>query len=170
MFVFSNPLATNTARSSTRAANSGTNTFAGLVNPDMPRSLDIIFGAGWDGGNVTVVGTDQFDAAVTEVVVAVANSTVLGIKTFKTITSATKASVGASAAVAQLLCGTRIGIPARLTDTQALLVVKNTIPGDHPSGFCTTGSLANATYNNVQLGDPPNGSTLFSVVAQVFFP
>lgn len=59
----------------------------GLANPATPRNLRAVFGAAWDGGDVTVVGTNQFGAAVSEVILASAGSTVVGVKVFATITS-----------------------------------------------------------------------------------
>lgn len=169
MFVIQNALAYNTTRSSTLAGNNGSNAFTGLVNPDIPRSLDVTFAAGWNGGNVTIIGTDQFDAAVTEVIVAVANTTVLGIKTFKTITSASKGTVGASAAVAQIVLGARLGIPARIVSTQGLLVLENNA-GSHPNQFGSTVGFVDTTYNNVRPGDSPDGAFLYSIVVQVYYP
>ena len=59
----------------------------GLTNPDVPRNLRLTFGADWDGGDVTVVGTDQFNLAVSETFTATPSSTVVGTKVFKTVTS-----------------------------------------------------------------------------------
>lgn len=59
-----------------------------------PRNVRATFGAAWDGGDVTVTGTDQFGAAQTEVLAAVAGQVVVGTKVFKTVTGLAKAAVG----------------------------------------------------------------------------
>lgn len=64
------------------------------TSPAVPRNVTITFGSAWAGGNVTITGTNQFDAAMTEVIVASAGNTVAGIKAFKTVTSITHASAG----------------------------------------------------------------------------
>ena len=45
------------------AANVWTGTF---TDPVIPRNLTATFNAAWDGGTVTVTGTDQFDNAISE--------------------------------------------------------------------------------------------------------
>lgn len=64
------------------------------TSPAVPRNVTVTFGSVWAGGDVTVTGTDQFDAAITEVIADVAGSLVAGVKTFKTVTSITHQSAG----------------------------------------------------------------------------
>ncbi len=93
------------------AGNSAGNAFPGpFTNPDVPRAVQVAFAAGWDGGNVNVVGTDHFDQAVNETLVANAGNTVVGTKVFKTVTSATKAAVGANAAGASIGRAAKLGV------------------------------------------------------------
>lgn len=63
-----------------------------------PRNVYATFGAAWAGGDIVVVGTDQFNTAVTETLAAATGTTVVGSKVFKTITSVTKTIVGAGGA------------------------------------------------------------------------
>src|SRR3954468_10761133 len=70
----------------------------GLTSPVVPRSVDVVFAASYDGGNVVVKGTDQFGKAVSETFVAVAATTVAGSKMFKTVTSVEHLAVGVNAA------------------------------------------------------------------------
>ena len=58
-----------------RAGNSATNTFANLSFTG-PRNVEVVFAANYDGGNVTVTGTDAAGAAQTETITASAGNTV----------------------------------------------------------------------------------------------
>lgn len=104
--------------SDTLAGNNAGNAFAGLVQPAAPRNIEVDFAAGWDGGNVTIVGTGADGGAITEVITAAANSTVKGKRVFKTITSASKGAVGAAAATAQLFSGNKSAEGSSSTDGQ----------------------------------------------------
>ena len=95
------------------AGNDASNNFPGaFTNPAYPRNVSIVAAAGWDGGNVTVNGTGPDDAALSEVIVPVAASTVYGAKIFKTVTSATKGAVGVNAAGASIVTGDKLWIGA----------------------------------------------------------
>lgn len=89
---------------------------AGIANPAVPRNIRCTFGADWDGGDVTLNGTDQFNKAQTETFTAVAGQVVVGTKIFKTVTSIVKAAVGTGTHATntcqvgtgdKLACGTR---------------------------------------------------------------
>jgi hypothetical protein len=89
------------------AANDAGSSFAGLADPLGPQPVSVVFQAGWDGGDVTIVGTavDPIRREVvawSEVVTAVPGSTVETKRSFVTIVSADKAAVGASTDTAQL--------------------------------------------------------------------
>lgn len=70
-----------------------------FTSPVVPRNISITFGALWDGGDVTITGTNQFDAAITEVIADVAGSKVEGVKTFKTVTAITHQLAGAGGGI-----------------------------------------------------------------------
>lgn len=83
------------------AASAGANLFPGpYTNPDVPRRVKCVFGAGWDGGDIALVGTDARDAAANETITnpGAGGGTVVSTKAYKTLTSATKGAVGASGA------------------------------------------------------------------------
>jgi hypothetical protein len=80
----------------------------GITNPSYPMSVRVVFAASWDGGNISLIGTDIFDAAQTETITAVANSTVQGLKVWKTITSISKSLVGSNAATFTTQTGSRV--------------------------------------------------------------
>lgn len=141
------------------AGNNASNTFPGpFTNPDVPRNVTVTFAASWDGGDVTVVGTNQFDEAVTEVIADAAGTTVAGTKIFKTVTSATKQSVGAAADAASIGHGTKMGIPARLgAATGNLLFV---------TGVSEAGTW-DATYDAVTPTSVANGTRSYIVLVKL---
>ncbi len=59
----------------------------GITNPDVPRNLRVTKSSSWDGGTITIIGTDQFDNAVTEVFPVLTAGLEVGLKIFKTVTS-----------------------------------------------------------------------------------
>lgn len=100
-----------TAIAAAKAASNATNAYTLAGQPDYPRIVGVVCsGAGWDGGDITFVGTDPFDRSITEVITP-NNSTTpkYGVKLFKTVISATKGAVGASAITASLGYGATIG-------------------------------------------------------------
>jgi hypothetical protein len=65
-----------------------------ITSPVVPRNISITFDSAWAGGNVTVTGTNQFEAAQTETIVANPGNKVEGVKAFKTVTGIAHAAVG----------------------------------------------------------------------------
>jgi hypothetical protein len=57
-----------------------------ITNPTFARNVSATFGAGWDGGDILIEGTDQFGKAVSETITATTSNTVAGTKIFKTVT------------------------------------------------------------------------------------
>ncbi len=124
-----------------------------FTDPDVPRNLRVTFSASWDGGDVTVTGTDQFDNVIQEVFADVAGTAVVGTKIFKTVTGATKQTpAGVAGNGASIGTGDKIGTPYELADTTALLLVGTTpeavtvtaTTGAH--GFTPTTTPADTTY------------------------
>lgn len=106
------------------AGNAPANLFPGpITNPNTPRNLSADAAVGYDGGALTVVGTSQFDKAQTEVIVPVPNSTVYGTKIFKTVTSITKATVGAAAATVSVGTGDKIGVLYNVSNSTGVVWV-----------------------------------------------
>lgn len=102
------------------------NAFPGpITNPVVPRNITATFAAGWQGGDITVVGTDQFDQALTEVIADTAGSTVAGVKIFKTVTSISKETLAGTTDTVTIGIGDKLGITAKLADTAGLLFVDN---------------------------------------------
>lgn len=125
-----------------------------FTNPATPRSLDIVFDAGWQGGDVTVIGTDQFDDPVTEVFADNPGATVAGTKIFKTIVSASKELTAGTVDACQLQTGDLIGIAAVLA-------------GAYGAGFVDGVAELFAWNNTYHYFDPttaPNGAHDYTVV------
>jgi hypothetical protein len=135
----------------------------GITNPDFPRNLVVQLRSAGGGtlpancGNVTLIGTDQFGAAVTETLsLAALNSVVLsaggevwvvGTKVFKTLTSY-QFSVDLAASVADINgsvgIGTRLGLLAPITaEADIKAVQKNTaaVAAANYDGSATTHSV-----------------------------
>ncbi len=95
-----------------------------FTDPDVPRNLRVVKAASWDGGTILVTGTDQFDAAQTELFPALTAGTEVGTKIFKTVTAAVK-SVPAGVAGDGVSIGTGdlIGLNARLRNEVGLAFV-----------------------------------------------
>jgi hypothetical protein len=163
LITFHTPAAKGTNNVHAAVASNASNTFPGpFTNPDVPRNLRLVFAASYDGGNVTVVGTDQFDQAVTEVFTGTQGTTQVGTKIFKTVTSATKATVGATANTVSIGTGDKIGLSKKLANTDAVLVIKATTA----DGFDTTPPTMDATYHAfTPTTTVPNGTVVYKMMA-----
>lgn len=85
------------------AGNQASASFPGpFTNPTHAQRACVRFNASWDGGDVTLTGTDEAGAALVVTVGAVANATIVTEEYFATITAATKGAVGVNAATASI--------------------------------------------------------------------
>ena len=92
------------------AGNDASNIFPGPFNdPDTSRNLRVTFVAGWDGGDVTVVGECRGEPQ-TEIFAANPGATVVGTEPFEAVTSATKGAVGINPAAACIGDGDSLGL------------------------------------------------------------
>ena len=140
------------------AGNDASNDFPGaFTNPVVPRNVTVTFGATWDGGDVTVVGTDQFDAAVSETIADNPGSAVAGVKIFKTVTSATKEAVGAAAGTASIGTGDKLGIAADVVGAFGALLV-----GTTPEAV-----TVDATYDAFTPTTVPDGAVDYTLMVNV---
>lgn len=128
------------------------------ASPATPRNVRAVFGATWDGGDLTVSGTNQFDAPVTETLVAVAGTTVVGTKIFKTVSSISKSAVGVGLHATNTVTvgtGDKLGVAA--VSTQSFCLVGDSTPtAMAPASF--DASVSGFTPANV-----PNGSLTYTV-------
>lgn len=122
----------------------------GITSPAIPRAVQVVFAALWDGGDITIVGTDWADAALTEVIADNPGATVQGLKAFKTVTSINQQTVGAGGALtATVQTGLALGIAGSVADGPALAFMDVTTPelADIVSGAFTPTTPANGTHN-----------------------
>lgn len=118
-----------------------------LTNPVIPRTLQYVFTAGWNGGDPTTLGTDQFGAAISETVSNVAGSTVQGSKVFATVTSISNGLVGTVTETLTVQTGPKLGLSVLPAAPGALATV---------DGVLTSAQL-NTTYGSVNFGTAPDG-------------
>lgn len=112
---------TNTVHAAV-AANAA-NAFPGPITaPAIPRNVRAVFAASYDGGDITVVGTNQYGAAVTEVIADAAGTTVEGVKIFKTITSISKETVGATANTVSIGFGDKMGVVGDVANAKSFVM------------------------------------------------
>ena len=150
-------LANNTIAVQSLAGGSDTVVMTGLVSPVFPRGIEAVFDASWDGGNLLITGTNQFDEVFTETIVAVAGSTVAGLKVFKTITQVKKTLVGIRVETGVLLQTTDVlGLPVRILNNTVIVFVNGT------GALPTAVSVLNAS---VTPATAPDASRVFAVLA-----
>jgi hypothetical protein len=133
-----------------------TETVAGFTNPDVPRNLRVVKAVSWDGGTVTVNGTNQFDEVIAEVFPALGNGTEVGTKIFKTVTGALHSIALDGGNGFSIGTGDLIGLPVRLADAVGL-------------GFVATVAEAvtvDTTYHGFTATTVP-AATTFQVLANV---
>lgn len=101
----------------------------GLTNPTYTRNVTAVAGTTYDGGAVTVTGTNTFDLAQTEVITPVVNTTVAGVKIWKTVTKVAYPGGGVGTHGTNTLSigtGDKLGVPHNIFDTVGLLLVGTT--------------------------------------------
>jgi hypothetical protein len=128
-----------------------------FTDPDVARSIRITYVAAYDGGDTTVVGTDQFGAAQSEVIVANAGNVVDGAKIFATVTGATQAAIGGDPASASIGTGTILGLNAQMGAATGNLLFAD--------GIGEAGTW-DADNNSVDPTTPPDGSAEFVAIVK----
>jgi hypothetical protein len=144
------------------AAKSGNDTTsswtAGITSPEHPKAVRVVFAASYDGGNITLVGTDQLGRAQTEVVTANPNNTVEGVNIWKTITSIAKGTIGANAATFTVQTGLKVGLPVPLLQAWGM---------ELHDGIAELATAWDATYYSFTPATTPNGSVDYTVLVPV---
>ncbi len=123
-----------------------------ITSPVIPRNLRVTMAADWDGGNVKVYGTDQFDAVISETFLTGQTVLRVGLKAFKTVTKITKASLGVSASAdnnASVGSGDALGVTAQLASVYGT---------GHLIGTGFDSPTLDVTYNTVTFATAPNGA------------
>lgn len=81
-----------------------------------PRNIEVDFAAGWQGGDITITGTDVSGNAQTEVIADSAGNTVKGLKVFKTVSSIVKETTAGTADSATVYTGNKSAMGASTSD------------------------------------------------------
>lgn len=81
-----------------------------FTSPAVPRNVTCTFSGAYDGGDITVTGTDMADVAQNEVI-ADAAGLVEGLLIFKTVTAAVQQNLGAGGQTCSIGWGHKIGLP-----------------------------------------------------------
>lgn len=131
----------------------------GLTNPTTARNLQLAMGATYDGGNVTVTGTNQFDQVATETFTAGTTVTRIGNVMFKTVTKVAYAGGGVGTHGTNTLdvgTGDKIAIVSNVVAAVGLLYTDGaveavTIDATNDSFLPTT--VPNGTHSYVLLVD-----------------
>lgn len=131
----------------------------GITNPTVARNLTATMAATWDGGNIAIVGTDQFDVPQTETITGTANSTVVGTKIWKTVTSVAHTVVGAAAVGYSVGTGDKIGVPYKVSGTAGLCLAGISLAASVPEAVTVDPVASGYTATSV-----PNGSIFFTVI------
>lgn len=146
---------------SVHAALAGTaaNMFPGPIsNPDKPRNLQVFMATGWDGGDITVTGTDQFDISTSEIFTTGSNVIRVGSKVFKTVTDISKTTVGASAATASVGIGDTFGVSGVFVDTTSYMLT---------AGNAAEPAVLSMTYNSFTPTTLPDGVVSYLLIVNV---
>lgn len=148
------------------AANSGTNTFSGVVNPDVCRGITYSTQAGWDGGALTWQGTDCDGQAISYNTGVLSGATsAVTLFPFKTITNVQKSNVGASAATASLVTATYLGLTGlwgkRINSNDCIITI-NAVLGN-------AGAIVSNPAQGAQVSPSttPNGARNYVIVCGI---
>ena len=120
--------ATSTLITPVAISNSAGATGVIIAQPDVPRNVTV-----WctvaNTANVTIVGTDQFGVAQTEVIAANGAAIVAGTKVFKTLTSVTSANRSGSASTLSIGVGSILGTSRKMNSLEIDGAVYTTASG-----------------------------------------
>ena len=137
------------------------NIFPGpITQPDVPRSIYGTATLGYDGGDITVTGTDALDRVISDTFTPGAGSGTA--KAFKTITQLEKATVGTTGTVTvitDLATTTKYGVPFAIAGSYGVAQQGN--------GTAEPVTVSPASANNaVQFATAPTGAIRFTAVLQ----
>jgi len=154
LFFFENPAASGVGVHAA-LAESAVNAFPGpFTSPAIPRNLQCVFAAGWEGGDVNIVGTDYLDQPIDETFVSTPGATLAGSKIFKTVVSASKTAQAGAADTVTIQTGDKLGILADVQDAFAMLLC------DEVAEAVTI----DVTYNSFLPSTLPNGARDYKVL------
>jgi hypothetical protein len=123
-----------------------------ITSPVIPRNLRVTMGATWDGGDVKVYGTNQFDEVISETFLEGQTVLRVGLNAFKTVTKITKSKIGTDVLgtnVASVGTGDALGLVCQLSSVYGT---------GHLIGTGFDAPTLNVTYNTVAFATVPDGS------------
>ena len=161
MEVWSSPAAPSNTAVMAATGTTALTYAASLTNPDVPRNLKVVFGSGWDGGNVTVSGTFN-GSPQSETFTGAASTTRTGAKPFTTVTSVTKTIAGAGSATVSIGIGAALGLVPAPTSPAGIPVVFTAGAPALDSG----GASLDTTNATVTFTTAPTGSLAFALLYQ----
>ena len=130
----------------------------GIAPLVFPTAVQCVFAALWDGGDITIVGIDQFGRAQTETIADTPAGTVEGVKIWKAITSINQQTVGAGGALTCTVnTGAKIGLP---------LPIKSAFGVGMVDGVAELWTW-DATYHGFTPTTTPDGSKDFTAIIPV---
>lgn len=137
------------------------NIFPGpITQPDVPRSIYGSSAGGYDGGDITVTGTDALDRVISDTFTP--GGGVGTTKAFKTITQLAKATVGTTGTVTvitDLATTTKYGVPFAIAGSYGVAQQGN--------GTAEPVTVSPASANNtVRFATAPTGAIRFTAVLQ----
>lgn len=137
------------------------NTVSGTLTAtfDNPRNLQVTYPMGWDGGEVTVVGTDAYGNAASESYFVSLSTPQVGDIAFKTITGISKATVGTNSADLQIGVGNKFGTGYYPADTYATVFST----GSSPITFAPV-NLVNGTVE-IEV----DGTSRYTVISKSYY-
>jgi hypothetical protein len=129
-----------------------------FTNPDKPRNLRVTLAAGWDGGDVEVTGTDQYDDPVSETFLAGSGVVRTGVKIFKTVTAATKSiPAGVTGNGASIGTGDKLGVVGDIAGPTGVLLV----------GVTPEAVVVDDTYDAFTPTSAPDGAKDFTLITNI---
>lgn len=131
---------------------------APTAQPGHPRTLQVSFPAGWEGGNVTVDGFNMSGGIISEIFLAAPGATVPGFSNFSTIVGATNSAPGGA------------GPDAATVETAGTLIVAGEFDAAVAAFTKLSVDAADEPFAGVDLirhhftpTSPPDGSRIYEV-------
>lgn len=134
-----------------------TNTTTGFTNPDVPRNLTVTKSASWDGGTVTVEGTDQYDNAISEVFPDLTDGIEVGEKIFKTVTASRHSIALAGGNGYSIGVGDKLGVVGDIAAAEGVLLVDGVFEA----------ATVDATYDGFTPTTVPDAAVTYQFTANV---
>lgn len=154
MSIFVEPAAAGVDVHAAIASDNAAPVTTAITSPAIPRTLQVVFTALWDGGDITIAGTDQFDAVISETILNIPGSTAHGIKIFKTVTSISNSLTGAGGGLtATVQTGTKLGLDVLPTGPGSIATC---------DGVLDAADL-NTTYGSVLFTSLPDGVRIYVI-------